>query len=469
MLTNIIISQLPQKMVYFTGETELDLTGGQVCLIGENGQYEQALMSDPDIRCEWSSEKAGPALVNLICQDKMAQFQVIIKEPQLKRMSVQTPMKKRIYSEGEYLDLTGLRLMGEYEGGIKREIVNLPDIQYQVKADDRMYQLSIGGATVPLYFKVETAKLTAIHIGRLPNKLEYLEGFEMFDPQGGTVVCVYDNGKTEEVALSSEWVTNFSNQVPGTFPVTVQVKKLTAAFEVQIRAKKAVSLSITKMPLRTNYIDGEKIDFSGIEIQAFYDNGTASVITDWAVDTDVAHIDNPTVTVIAANMFAPFAITVAEPQVIGIAMQTLPSKLQYRKDDAHLIVDGASLRVRYNNGAEEVIGISEEQTSGFDSSRAGECQINVQYQGFTTEFVVEIMTAELLGLLLSCPPNKTVYTAGEMFEVEGLEISGFFSDGLMKVMEAYTVMPDRALEATDIAVVVEAEGKTLVVPIFVQQ
>jgi len=186
MLTNIVISQLPQKQTYFTGETELDLTGGVVCLIGEGGQYEQVMMSDPDIRCEWSSEKAGASLVTVCCQDKTAQFQVTIKEPMLKRMSVISPPQKRTYAEGEMLDLTGLRLMGEYEGGLKREITNIPEVQYQVKKDDKLYSLSIGSATIPLYVKVETAKLVSIHMGDLPHKLEYLERAEQKTQQAHT-------------------------------------------------------------------------------------------------------------------------------------------------------------------------------------------------------------------------------------------------------------------------------------------
>lgn len=468
MLTNIVISQLPQRQTYYTGDTELDLTGGQICLIGEGGQYEQVLMTDSDIHYEWSSEKAGAALVTLSCQGKTAQFQVIVKDPVLKRMSVISPPQKRVYVEGEMLDFTGLRLMGEYEGGLKREITKIPDIEHQVTKEDRVYTLSIGSASIPIYFKVEAAKIVSIRMEAFPTKIEYLERAEGFDVTGGTIVQTFENGNRETVPLKPEWVSGFSNAVPGVITLTVQVGEAKTNFDIVIAAKKPATLTVTKMPAKVDYFEGEALDLTGLEIQITYNNGDVAIADKWICKTNAARTADPKVLISACDLEVSFPISVVQPQLVGIRLQALPEKTQYAKGKEQLDLTGLVLVADYDNGVSGLISVSPEMVSGFDNSAAGECKICIHYGVYTAEFAVEITDGDLLGLLISHMPFKTVYVAGEMFDPDGLEVSGFYSDGLLKQVETYSIVPDRALGTGDIAVVVEAEGKTTVIPIFVQ-
>ena len=77
---------------------------------------------------------------------------------------------------------------------------------------------------------------TGIAVTTLPTKLEYVEGEEEFDPAGGIITVSYDDGSSEEVALSADMVGGFDNSVVGAQTLTVSYGGFTATFDIEIVA-----------------------------------------------------------------------------------------------------------------------------------------------------------------------------------------------------------------------------------------
>lgn len=91
---------------------------------------------------------------------------------------------------------------------------------------------------------------------------------------------------------------------------------------------------------------------------------------------------------VAARLADPSSLIGEEPvSLSGIEVTTPPTKTTYDQGEA-LDVSGGEITLYYSDGASEVIPITEDMVSGFDSSVAGTNTITVSYGGKTATFRV---------------------------------------------------------------------------------
>lgn len=466
--TALVLVELPRKLNYFVGEKNLDLSGGTVCVVYDDGTFEQIPMGS-EMETEFDSSHEGATVAKLRYMGQEALFQIHLRVPQVRRFVVKKPPTKVQYLDGEKLDLDGLVLFAEYETGEKGPWENIPKVDYTVKTGDAVYPLAISGITVPIYIKVAASKLVCIRMGKLPEKTEYLERVEQFDPTGGMVKQVFDSGAEKEIPLTVHMVRGFSNLEPGEQTLTVQIGPMTTTFPVMIRAKRATRLNVISGLSKTNYIEGQEIQVDGLKLAAEYDNGETHVIEEYTWEPKVAGLDCLAVTIAAEGAMVDIPIGVNPRQITGIFVERLPDKVKYLEKKDTMKADGGQLRLEYNFGPATVIDISDDMLHGFDNRRAGECVVEVQYKGFTTTFPVEITPQQLIGLLITKPPDRTTYAPGERFDPTGMAVSGFFNNGLLQPITSYAIMPDRPLDESDVAITIGNMDKTAVIPILVSE
>ena len=467
-VANLVLVELPRKTSYFVGAKNLDRSGGTVCIVYDDGSYEQRPM-DNGMDAEFDFGQEGPALVKLKYGGQETLFQVQVQQPQVRRFVVKKPPAKTRYLAGEKLDLTGLVLFAEYETGEKEPWPNLPEVNYTVKDGDAVYPLTISGITIPIYIKVSPAKLVGIRMGKLPDKTEYLERAEAFDPSGGTIIQAFDSGAEKEISLTMNSVRGFSNLVTGEQTLTVQVGPMTTTFQVMIRPKQATRLQVISSPAKVNYIEGQEISMEGLRLSAEYDNGETHVIEEFGWEPKTADLNTMCVLVSADGASVEIPVGVSPRQITGIYVERLPDKVKYLEKKETLNAEGGQLRLEYNFGGPNIIPISSEMVHGFDNRQAGECKVEVQYQGFTATFSVEITPQQLIGILVTTPPSKTTYAPGEKFDPAGMTVSGFYNNGLLQPITSYAIMPDRPLEKQDVAVIIGNMDKSAVVAISVDE
>ena len=151
--TALILVELPRKLNYFVGAKALDLSGGTVCVVYDDGTFEQMPMK-PEMETEFDSSQEGATVAKLRHMGQETLFQIHLRTPQVRRLIVKKPPAKTQYLSGEKLDLTGLVLFAEYETGEKEPWESIPEVDYTVKEGDAVYPLTISGVTVPIYIKV---------------------------------------------------------------------------------------------------------------------------------------------------------------------------------------------------------------------------------------------------------------------------------------------------------------------------
>ncbi len=239
--------------------------------------------------------------------------------------------------------------------------------------------------------------VTAVEIKDLPTRTQYgLNGQERVpDLTGGRVKVTFSNGSSKWINMTRGMVTGFNNTNLGTNTLTVTVGGKTASFPVQIVPITVTGIAMERLPDKLRYVlDEEQLDLTGAAITVQYSPaGTESVPV---TPEMVSGFDNTvpgrqTVTVTYQGFTAAFEVEVMVNNLTGIAMSTLPTKLQYLIGTETLDLTGASIRIYYSATGEATIPIMPDMVTGFDNTAEGVKQLTVTYQGFTTVFDVEIV------------------------------------------------------------------------------
>lgn len=468
-VTSIVIVNLPKTLTCFVGSNTLDLSGGQLCALYDDGTFKTFSMTQLGVSVSLDTSKEGPTLATVTYEGQSQMFQAYVRIPVIRKFLVDSPPEKTHYLAGEKLDLSGLKLTAVYETGEKVPYPDIPAVDHIVNFGEAVFPLNISGISVPIFIKVEDSKVVGIRMGKLPNQTEYLERRDKFNPAGATIIQKYDSGAEQEVPLPYTAVRGFSNLTPGPLTLTVQIGQHSTNFEVQIVEKKPVRATIDTQPFRTSYTEGEDISMDGVRVSVQYDNGETRICDDWDYEPKKAILGEDTITVKVGSATALVPITVAPRQLMRIQMKSLPRKTQYKENLEQLEVDGAELELEFDYGDPVVVPVSSAMVKGFDNRRAGECKVEVQYRGLATEFSVDILPQTLLGITVTQMPEKLDYAPGELFDRKGLVVSGLYDSGRMEPLRSFSVEPDRPLRETDVAVLITCMTKTTVIPIKVSE
>lgn len=126
--------------------------------------------------------------------------------------------------------------------------------------------------------------LSEIKITKLPDKLSYFKG-DMLATNGMEITAIYHNGSRKKVTRYSA---SGNLDAVGKQKITVTYSEdgivRTASYNVQVDEIVLDTITIFKAPDKTNYIQGEKFDVSGMIIQARYNNGTNRIVQDYTIE-----------------------------------------------------------------------------------------------------------------------------------------------------------------------------------------
>ena len=154
-------------------------------------------------------------------------------------------------------------------------------------------------------------------------------------------------------------------------------------------------------------------------------------------------------------------LTVRAPNISSVSIETMPDKMDYEAGE-DFDPTGLSLRVVYDNGAQEIV------REGYDVSydlfsTAGTHTVKVSYSGFSWSFYVNVQKKEAVisGIGVLTLPTKREYLLGETLQTKGLSIRVYTDDG-----EHYDVSNDLNCSPTTLKtegeqiITVKYEGKT---------
>lgn len=232
--------------------------------------------------------------------------------------------------------------------------------------------------------------------------------------------------------------TNLTLSVSSTVPVSILVKNAGVSQAVSYEKfvdKYVVQVTISKMPEKTRYYQGELFDTTGLVVTQTYNDDTTEITTDYKLSGfDSSSAGTKVITVTASGKTTTFEISVLEASITAISVTTMPTKVNYhigKEFDSTGIVVTATL----SDG--NTIAVTKDCTySGFDSSSPKQCEITATYGNFTCTFEVTIMQPERISNIES---TSGIYFVGDTTEVKVTGITVEYSDGSERIESGYVV------------------------------
>ena len=269
-------------------------------------------------------------------------------------------------------------------------------------------------------------KLDSIAVSAPPAKTEYLEGKDKLDVTGGKLTLTYNNGTTEVIDLTADMVTGFDNTQIGSQILTVTYKGKTATFKVEVVAKSLTEIKVTQKPDKLSYLEGDAFNPAGMEVVAYYNNGTSEKIINYEISGYNATPGDKVITIRYQDKTATFKVTVTAKSLTGIQITKQPNKTTYI-EGTPFDSTGMELTLTYNNGATETIttGWQEE----YDFSSPGQKTVTVTYGGKKTTLTVTVTAKQVTSIAIESKPNKTTYIEGQELDTTGLKLKASYNNG----------------------------------------
>ena len=201
--------------------------------------------------------------------------------------------EKTEYFVGEKIDYSALIVTAIQENGETIEIDN-----YSIEPEQGSILSQEGKQTVEINYK--TKKLTfSVNVEKVGNsmlllkqipKSAYYSG-EKLDLSNLELEILKSDGTKEAVkeytsVPADGTVLEYTEN--GKTTVTVYAENFTTTFDVSVYDVELNEIYIKQLPSRTNYSINEKIDLSGIIVEAVFNDGTKKAITDYIVETDLS-------------------------------------------------------------------------------------------------------------------------------------------------------------------------------------
>lgn len=251
--------------------------------------------------------------------------------------------------------------------------------------------------------------------------------------------------------------TNLTLSVSSAVPVSILVKNAGVSQAVSYEKfvdKYVTGITVSKMPDKTTYYQGELFDSTGLAVSQTYNDGTSETITNYELSGfDSSSAGTKTITVTVSGKSATFKISVSEASITAISVTTMPSKVNYHIGKEF---DSTGIVVTATASDGNTIDVTKDCTySGFDSSSPKQCGITVHYGSFTCTFEVTIMQPERISDIFC---QGKYYFVGDALDLKVSYITVEYSDGSEEVTSGYTIENKALLEAGVIPINVEYFG-----------
>lgn len=303
-VSSIKVENKPNKLTYLEGK-DFDPTGMIVRAYLNDGS--DRLVDD----YTYSGYSSEPGTYTITveysgCKDT---FDVVVNEKTATSIKVTKNPTKTSYVQGQEVDPEGMEVTAHYNNGTDSVIdgytIDKPTIDTGVQTVAVRY----GGLTTYIPITIIARQATGLFVTSPPNKTTYIEGTD-FDDTGLVIAASFNDEITESVEgyeLAGVDTSTVGNKV-----VTVIYQGLTTTFDINIVAKTLESIRITDKG-KDSYLVGEEFDTSDLVVEANYDNGTHTKITDYEVSGFTGEVGDNVITVNYQGKKINYVVKVHEP------------------------------------------------------------------------------------------------------------------------------------------------------------
>jgi len=261
------------------------------------------------------------------------------------------------------------------------------------------------------------------------------------DPNTVTIWAQYKDGSVKEERSKT---IIFDSHIPGKQTVKVQiglVNTFMGTFETEVMALR--TLTVSSMPRKVVYKQGEELDTAGLQIWGEWDQMGGST-----VDLKLCEITgynpndagNQAVKVVYENIQTTFDVTVVS--MAGIQIVNTPEKYEYFKGEP-LDLKGLQVVGKWGDFfPDEKLTVSMDNITGYNPSNGGIQHVTVTVNGMSAVFDVEVL--QLVRLEIRRDPTHAMdYKPGEALDLTGITVwAQFAGSDAAKTKEILYENPD---------------------------
>lgn len=226
-------------------------------------------------------------------------------------------------------------------------------------------------------------------------------------------------------------------------------------------------IQITKKPNKTEYIEGENFDTTGMEVRANYNNGKSNLITNYnIIDGTNLKSGQTEITIEYEGKTTTQAITVEKNSVTSIRVKTQPAKTTYFEGE-DFDKTGMIVEATYKNG--EIKEIDKYVVKNGNNLTKEQTTITIEYEGQTATQEIKVIESNVASIRIKTPPAKTTYFEGQDFDKTGMIVEATYKDETVKEITDYQIKNGTNLKKENTEVTVVFEGKTTTQAITVKE
>ncbi len=419
---NFEITTKPNKLTYLEGDL-FDPTGMVVTAYYNNETNAEVT----DYTISGYDSTPGTKTITVEYNNLSKSFEVVVEAKSLTSIEItKTPTKTEYLEAKDELSVVGGQITLYYNNGTRQTIDMLSSM---VSGFDNtivgVQSLTVTYNEKTATFDIEIVKKTLISIELIDIDLKktYIEG-QPLDVTGGTIRRYYNNDTYSDIILSRSYVSGFDNTVIGSQRLTITYGGYSVYYNINVIEKTLQSITVSKKPNKTTYVDGEEFNATGMVIRANYDNGSSEVILNYTLSGYDSTPGSKTIVVSYEGKTASFTVTVEEKRLAYISVTTKPNKMEYIEGEP-FDPTGMVVTAHYYNCEDEII--TEYSISGYDSTPSLDL-ITITYKGETTNFIVNVKSKELTSISVSTEPTKTTYIESTLLDDTGMVLTLYYNN-----------------------------------------
>lgn len=189
--------------------------------------------------------------------------------------------------------------------------------------------------------------------------------------------------------------------------------------------KEIQTIEIHTMPNKIDYIDGEKIDLSGLELLIKYNTGELKLSKNYSCNKAYVNINMKAIEVICHDIDIQIPISVKDKKPVQLIITAFPEKMIYTEGE-DINIKGIKVIAKYND-------LTEKEITDFKYDLQDNL-IFIEYQGLMTNFNIKLNKKKATNLKILQFPFKMEFIEGEQINLDGLKVAIEFNNGKYEIL-----------------------------------